>query len=70
MGNVTITTKVFQTSATTTRTVSGSGTYDNTTGEFIVDYTVVKKVYAFTIAGGVVITTTTEDANTHTFTKI
>lgn len=72
-GVVTIIPKVFKTSPSTTYTVTGEGTYDNATGTFVVDYVVIKKVYAFALDEngnpGTTITTTTADSNTHTFTR-
>lgn len=66
MGNVTITPKVVNVSTTKTYTITGSGTYDNTTGEFVVDYTVVQKVYTYANYA-VTVVSTTVDSNTHTF---
>jgi len=68
MGNVNIIPVTFKTSATTTYTVTGDGTYDNTTGEFAVHYVVTKKVYTLKLEGNTVVTSTADD-NVHTFTK-
>lgn len=68
MGNVTITPKTFKTSSTVTYTVTGSGSFNNATGEFYTDYEVVKNTYTLKLEGNTV-SSAVNDANTHTFVK-
>jgi hypothetical protein len=68
MGNVNIIPKTFPQSATVTYVVTGSGVYNNATGEFEVEYQVVRNTYTFKIEGNTVVTAVL-DANTHTFVK-
>jgi hypothetical protein len=68
MGNVTLISKTIKTSSTVTYDITGSGTYDNTTGEFIVDYEVWKNTYTLKLEGNTVVRAQ-QDANTHTFVK-
>lgn len=68
MGNVTLVPTTVKTSSTVTYDITGSGTYDNTTGEFIVDYEVWKNTYTLKLEGNTVVRAQ-QDANTHTFVK-